>query len=233
MTPSWMTPVSEPRNGRYVLVGTNPEDVVAVRADRAGTSVGEWYRLTGCGSAPVSWEELTTPPAPSSDPLRPTMPLPVTPLYLAAQAIEDLVNDVVAAAYQRNLIAAQTAAASGATGAAAQYQQAAMALRALGNDLAARHGAPAPRWEPGAPTVPGADERTTQVIEMVPADTTAQIPAVAAAQEEPRQWSWRDFVPAWFAGQGQPGGRHRRAGWAALNVQARSGGGGAKVGASG
>lgn len=226
MKPIWMTPVPEPANGRYVLVGDNPCEYAAVRADRLDATTGEWYPLLGAGCAPLLFEQVTAPGDGSHQ-------ASTVVLYRASHAIEDLVAAAGVVTYQRLQAQAATAASGTLAG---QYAQAAMAVRSFVNDLAARHGAPAPRWDPPSPpAAPGQED--TQVLAPVPLDDAQDIgaiqrqltglnpapaPAPAPAAEgsqaaragaDPEQRSWRNRLPVWpwaDAAEPRPGGRHRR-----------------------
>ncbi|TDC02195.1 hypothetical protein E1091_01275 [Micromonospora fluostatini] len=206
---------AEPANESYVLVGDDPCEVAAVRLDRPDAKRGEWYRLVGEGGQPVSYEDLLHPGPPAGE-AGACGPAPAVRLYRGFQAVQELVLPAALLAYQRYVTAGASAADAGT---ARAYAQAALAIKALADDLAARHGAVPPRWPAPPARVPALapDGEATQAIAPVlpPAPVAVRptsegpAPVRGRARVPTGPLSRRSWPLAWLQRPRRAGGRHR------------------------
>lgn len=211
----WTTKMPEPANGRYVIVGEDPCEIVAARTDGIGDHVGQWFPLVGSRTQPMTFEDILRPGGEAQ-----AQPVNVRVLYEARHAIEDLVIPAAVLAYQRDSMTAQAAAG----GLAMQYAQRAMAVRGFVEDLASRYGLPDPQWgdaphvPPGTGSSPTAPAGATQDLAASQRTDTnsrdgAALTNVASGgvdERARRRFNWRNWIPSWFLEEPERPGRHRQ-----------------------
>lgn len=173
----------EPPNGAFVLIGTNPCDILATRADAGDNPTGQWWPVTGDVVEWMSWRQMLAHGASKdlSDTGVDAETVAVRRLYLPGEAIAELVLGPARDRYERCRLAASATDNREDT---RNHAQQAMAVRGLVDDLCAAYDIPAPNWSPdpeGDDRPPPADSRHLVVVPDRPAASEPDMPAADVA----------------------------------------------------